>query len=86
MQVGARLTLAVVAAVVVGLLLGSTLLKAESPVVSPPGRYQIANFSGVGLSVLDTHTGAVWSYRIVSNGPGPWRVLAPPIPQQRPAP
>jgi hypothetical protein len=69
-------------AAVVGLLLGSTLLGAESPAADSPGRYQIANFSGVGVSVLDTNTGAVWSYRIVSDGPGPWRVLAPPIPQQ----
>jgi hypothetical protein len=82
MQAGVRIALAVAMAAVVGLLLGSTLLGAESPVADSPGRYQIANFSGVGVSVLDTNTGAVWSYRIVSDGPGPWRVLAPPIPQQ----
>jgi hypothetical protein len=71
----------IVVAVVVGLLVGSTVLKAESPIPNSPGRYEIANFSGIGLSVLDTQTGAVWSYRIVADGPGPWRLLASPIPQ-----
>jgi hypothetical protein len=55
MKAGARLTVAVMVAALVGLLLGSALLGAESPEVDEPGRYQMANFSSIGVSVLDTH-------------------------------
>jgi hypothetical protein len=80
MKAGARLTVVVVVAAIAGLLLGSALLGAESPEVDEPGRYQTANFSSIGVSVLDTHTGAVYSYKF-SGEKGPWRVLAPPLPQ-----
>ncbi len=81
MKAKAGLTLAVVAASLAGLLLGTTLLGADTPVVDHLGRHQTANFSSVGVSVLDTHTGAVYSYKFSGTEKGPWRVVAPPLPQ-----
>jgi hypothetical protein len=81
MERRAMFGLSLLVALLVGLFLGAALPRAESANAVGPGRYETANFSGIGLSVLDTHTGAVWSFRIAGDGPNRWRQLAPGIPQ-----
>jgi len=79
MMMSFKWTMALLVALLVGMLLGAALPRAESANTVGRGRYEMARFSAIGPSVLDTHTGTVWSYKVSTNGP--WQRLSPGIPQ-----